>query len=504
MKKILLLVATFLTITFPSFAFADSLTTCTTAVDDSSCVADTYECTCTAHDTTYGPFTVAEASPGACAALCEVYAAEGTYNWYLGCTTSTARGKYDPEVKDVTLGSCTVVVTGTTISTQNNQEVVRNPVIPILNVPIPGLDFGDSVTYDSEGNQQANFLAKYIDALYRYLIVIATVVAVVMVMVGGLQYILSRGNADAVKKAKERITNAVIGLVLLFAAYDIAFLLDPNTVRFESLLIKTVPFQSVPEELSEDMTDYGQTSEVRAADVIEIDSTDATSKNIIVYAKEKLIAQSVYDALTFAAEDFHYTTQQDGNPLNIALTSASRSLTSQATMFYENCLEKGGYCSPDTCNIDGTDTTVVKKINGRWELQGAYGSLGKTSIISNLVSHGSGVNCMHTNNVAVDVWPEGQGDDYKFDVALQDLLITTMYNNEFCRIPNEPWHFELRDIASASCKSNSHKTSDYTRSVKGVKQTFSTSGCQQWSYKSPANCCLVATDNKNKPATMCK
>ena len=116
-------------------------------------------------------------------------------------------------------------------------------------LPIPGLDFGESVTYDAEGNLQANFLAKYIDALYRFLIVAMAIVAVVMMMIGGLQYILARGHPDAVKKAKERMANSVIGLILLMAAYDIAFLINPDTVRFESLKISVVPF--VPDDYSD-------------------------------------------------------------------------------------------------------------------------------------------------------------------------------------------------------------------------------------------------------------
>lgn len=497
MKRILLFLVVFTVLT-PSFAFAEY----------EACIAGSFTCNCTytsEGEKTSPTVTVQDGNDAMCINNCMLYSEYSDTNWYLTCDVAVPASisstmKWSTPLKNGTIVQGTSTALGAT-----STEVVRNPVIPILNVPIPGLDFGDSVTYDSEGNQQANFLAKYIDALYRYLIVIAAVVAIVMVMVGGLQYILSRGNAEAVKKAKERITNAVIGLVLLFAAYDIAYLLDPNTTRFSSLKIKTVQFQSAPEELTEDMSDYGQTGEVRAADVIEIDSKEATSKNIIVWAKEKLVAQSVYDALTYAAEDFHYTTQQDGNPLNVTLTSASRTLTSQATMFYDNCLEKGGYCDPDTCNIDGTDTTVVKKINGRYELQGAYGSLGKSSIIASLVSHGSAANCMHTNNVAVDVWPEGQGNNYQFDVTLQNLLIKTMKDNEFCRIPNEPWHFELKSVASSSCKTNTFATtSDYRRNVGGVKQTFSTNGCQKWSYKEPANCCLIAVDNDSKPATMCE
>jgi 3D (Asp-Asp-Asp) domain-containing protein len=65
--------------------------------------------------------------------------------------------------------------------------------------------------------------------------------AVVMLMVGGLEYVISGGSSKRVEKAKSRIKNAVIGLVLLFAAFDLAFLINPGTVMFKSLVVESVP-----------------------------------------------------------------------------------------------------------------------------------------------------------------------------------------------------------------------------------------------------------------------
>lgn len=494
MKRSLLL-CLLLVLFAPSLAHADSLTTCTPTSDTAQCTADSYRCTCTSLDKTYGPFTGAEgATAVGCASVCATYAGDASYNWYLTCTKKDT-------AETGTVASCTVTTSSTASS---SGETARNAVIPVLNVPIPGLDFGTAVETDEAGNQKATFLAKYIDALYRYLIVAAAIIAVVMMMIGGLQYILSRGHADAVKQAKSRITNAVIGLVILFAAYDIAFLINPDTVRFDALTIKTVKYEDTPEEFSEELASYGQTAEVVGSDVMTIDAEDATRKHLVVETKEKYIGTQTYNALVAAASDFFTSTQDDGHAYNIRLTSASRSLTAQAELFYGNCIANGGYCSPDTCNIDGSDTTVVRKENGRWILQDAYASYGESAIVAALVAHGKGSNCMHTNNVAVDVWPDEAASDYTFDVPLQNAMTTALLENGFCRIPNEPWHFELETLASSSCKTNSHKTSDYTRKVNGVRTTYSTTGCKKWSYKKPANCCVAALDNTQKPPTMCK
>lgn len=113
------------------------------------------------------------------------------------------------------------------------------PVIPILNVPIPGLDLSQSVVKEG-GEVRTNLLSLYVAGVFRYLLIFASVMAVSMLMVGGLEYVVSGGNSKRVERAKKRIRGALIGLVLLFAAYDLAFLLDPRTTAFRSLNLQYI------------------------------------------------------------------------------------------------------------------------------------------------------------------------------------------------------------------------------------------------------------------------
>lgn len=465
-----------------------------------TCETDSYTCQCLwgdADNPGEQNDSIADEDVASCIEFCRDYLQNGDVDWIVECKDTDG----DPvPVKAGTLDETSDVEPTTTV----DAEEKRDPIIPILNVPIPGLDFGDTVTYDAEGNLQANFLAKYVDALYRFLIVAMAIVAVVMMMIGGLQYILARGHADAVKKAKERMANSVIGIILLLAAYNIAFLINPDTVRFESLAIKTIQYEEITAESYEEMTGYGQTGSVADADVITIPS-DASSSHIIVATRENKIAQETYDALRTAASDFYNVTQADtsiGKGLNIRLTSASRTVQHQAELFYEYCLvtkdsDSIYHCSTDTCNPTGASTTVVKRAGKGWQLQGTYATMSSSQIIAGLTQYGDARNCYHTNNVAVDVWAEGGGGKSGFTVAWQNALTTQMFANGFCRIPNESWHFELATKASGSCSQN-FKTADYTRSG----TTYSTSSCKTWSYLS--NCCVAALDNANKPATMCK
>lgn len=65
----------------------------------------------------------------------------------------------------------------------------------------------------------------------------AGAIAVIFLMVGGFQYIASRGNEEATEKAKKTITNAVIGVVLIVMAFAIVNIIN-------TLLTKTPPEQA--------------------------------------------------------------------------------------------------------------------------------------------------------------------------------------------------------------------------------------------------------------------
>ncbi|MFH1766885.1 MAG: pilin [Patescibacteria group bacterium] len=87
---------------------------------------------------------------------------------------------------------------------------------------------------------EVSSFGQYISLFYAYIIPAATLLAIVMLMVGGLEYMLANGREEGISKAKTRITNAIIGLVILLAAYSIAYLIDPNLVSFNELRLPRV------------------------------------------------------------------------------------------------------------------------------------------------------------------------------------------------------------------------------------------------------------------------
>jgi hypothetical protein len=71
------------------------------------------------------------------------------------------------------------------------------------------------------------------------LLVVAGVVAFLWLLVGGLQWILAGGDKEGTEKARKKITNALIGLAIVFSAYALAFLVE--SIFGVSILNFTIP-----------------------------------------------------------------------------------------------------------------------------------------------------------------------------------------------------------------------------------------------------------------------
>lgn len=75
-------------------------------------------------------------------------------------------------------------------------------------------------------------IGDYIAKVYNYGVTIAGILAGVMFVVGGFQY-LTAGNSGRVAKAKERIKDAIIGLLLVLGAYVILNTINPDVLSLQ-------------------------------------------------------------------------------------------------------------------------------------------------------------------------------------------------------------------------------------------------------------------------------
>lgn len=115
---------------------------------------------------------------------------------------------------------------------------------PQPRIKIPGLQFSEIDIQGQRGSAQSlsvPFIGEYIAAAYRYATIVGAIVAVIFIIIGGVQWTISGGNASIIEVAKKKISGALIGLTLLVLTYTLLSFVNPNLVSFKNLLITYIP-----------------------------------------------------------------------------------------------------------------------------------------------------------------------------------------------------------------------------------------------------------------------
>ncbi len=129
---------------------------------------------------------------------------------------------------------------------------------PQTKIKIPGLDFSNPENLLQEEDEVGSkfilipYLGEYLAAIYRYAVVIISIIAVVMIIDAGFQYIISSGNSEKITKAKDKIIHSITALILAVGSYTLLYTINPELVKFKNLRILTV--QGLPL----DILDKGQ------------------------------------------------------------------------------------------------------------------------------------------------------------------------------------------------------------------------------------------------------
>lgn len=128
---------------------------------------------------------------------------------------------------------------------------------PVLAINIPTVHLSNYAVNESGGLRTIDvpWIAQYASGVYSYAVSIAGLLAGVMLVIGGFQYVTAGGDTGRVAKAKDRIKDAFIGLVLVFGAFLVLTTVNPSLVSLETLKIKTVKKQLFTPEEREDFGD---------------------------------------------------------------------------------------------------------------------------------------------------------------------------------------------------------------------------------------------------------
>ena len=111
-----------------------------------------------------------------------------------------------------------------------NKLIAGGPISP---------EIANTILGDLGKKTGVQFFQGFIPGLISLAFVIGVIIFFFILIIGAIQWILSGGDKQAVENARGRVTNAIIGLIILFAVYAIIQLL--NTFFELKLLELTLP-----------------------------------------------------------------------------------------------------------------------------------------------------------------------------------------------------------------------------------------------------------------------
>ena len=90
-------------------------------------------------------------------------------------------------------------------------------------LPQEGKDLQENVT-----------LKQYLTWAFRFALALAGFLAVMMIVIGGVEWIISGANEASRSDAKKRINSAISGLVLALVSYLVLYTINPSLVDFKN------------------------------------------------------------------------------------------------------------------------------------------------------------------------------------------------------------------------------------------------------------------------------
>lgn len=148
-------------------------------------------------------------------------------------------------------------------------------------IECPGKDWGKCLPASIATTQiafggQNKFLniGVFIQQIYKYAVGVASILAVVMIVIAGAQWTASGGNSEVITGAKKRITGALLGLLIAYGSYFILNTVNPALVNLRLPQVYMLKPQKLLPQFCSDVSD-----EVKLkpdAFALAADSTDQT------------------------------------------------------------------------------------------------------------------------------------------------------------------------------------------------------------------------------------
>lgn len=110
---------------------------------------------------------------------------------------------------------------------------------PILAIDIPQLDFTDvQNSIDEEGYLHLPYIGEYMSAIYKFAMVIVSIIGVIMIIVVGVKIVVLGGEEKVA--GFKKIGQITIGLFIAWGSYAILYNINPDLVNFKALKVKYI------------------------------------------------------------------------------------------------------------------------------------------------------------------------------------------------------------------------------------------------------------------------
>jgi hypothetical protein len=144
------------------------------------------------------------------------------------------------------IGFLTILSFPLSVSAQAN---VTNSLNFKPQVQIPLSEFRETVPVGrynvASGTMTSDLLPRYIMAFYNYGLAIAGILATIVLMGGGVIWLISGGDSGKIGQAKELIAGSITGIIILVVAWVILNTINPELVNLkaiETIVIKKVSY----------------------------------------------------------------------------------------------------------------------------------------------------------------------------------------------------------------------------------------------------------------------
>ncbi len=136
---------------------------------------------------------------------------------------------------------CLVPSVSAQSATTTSESKAKEAIQPKISIPIPNMPSLSKVMVEGGKFSSSPWIVEYLVGIYNYGIILGSIVATLVFMIGGLFYVLAGAYPAGIQKSKSMMTSALLGLVILLITNIILNTINPNLTNLKTTLIENIP-----------------------------------------------------------------------------------------------------------------------------------------------------------------------------------------------------------------------------------------------------------------------